>query len=56
MSRFQSALIVTVDAEGDYYYNEADLVRHLTMWIEGALEDRDDIRHVAITVQGGEQA
>ncbi len=37
--------------DGDYYVDEADLARHVKMWIEGGLEDRDDITEVTVEWQ-----
>lgn len=41
---------VTVTAEGDYYVDADDLGRHVDMWIQGGLEDRDDIRGVQVAI------
>jgi len=51
--RLRAVLIVTVETKpgGDYYVNHDDFVRHVGPWIEGALEDRDDIRDVTIVEQ-----
>jgi hypothetical protein len=35
--------MVTVTVDGDYYCDTDDLARHLSDWIQGALDDRDDI-------------
>jgi hypothetical protein len=51
--RLRAVFTVTVETKpgGDYYYDHDDLVRNVTPWIEGALEDRDDIRDVTIAEQ-----
>ena len=36
-------LMVTVTVDGDYYTDTDDLARHLSDWIQGALDDRDGI-------------
>lgn len=43
---------VTVETKpgGDYYVDHDDLVRNVQPWIEGGLDDRDDIARVAIRV------
>lgn len=48
----RAVLTVTVETKpGDYYYDHDDFVRHVVPWIEGGLDDRDDIRTVTITEQ-----
>lgn len=43
---------VTVETRkgGDYYFDHDDLARHVTGWIEGGLDDRDDLAKVTIQV------
>lgn len=43
------ALAVTVTAEGDYYTGPDDLTRHVRMWVDDALDDRDDVTRVEIS-------
>ncbi|MFE2967542.1 hypothetical protein ACFXKC_28490 [Streptomyces sp. NPDC059340] len=47
---FRAVFTVTIETRkgGDYYFDQDDLVRNVTPWIEGALEDRDDIRDVIV--------
>ncbi len=51
--RLRAVLAVTVETRegGDYYYDKGDLLRHVIPWIEGTLDDRDDIADVTITEQ-----
>lgn len=37
------SLLVTVRVDGDYYTGPDDLAAHVDGWIQGALDDRDDI-------------
>lgn len=36
-------LLVSVAVDGDYYTDADDLAAHVDGWIQGALDDRDDI-------------
>lgn len=36
-------LLVAVRVDGDYFADADDLANHVGIWIEGALDDRDDI-------------
>ncbi|MCX5522236.1 hypothetical protein OG342_05055 [Streptomyces bobili] len=47
----RAVFTVTVETrkDGDYYFDHADLVRNVVPWLEGALEDRDDIRDVTVS-------
>lgn len=49
----RAVLTVTVETRpgGDYYVDHGDFVRHVIPWIEGGLNDRDDIVKVTITEQ-----
>lgn len=47
--RMRLKLVVIVETEGDYYFDPQDLKSNVIPWIEGALEDRDDVREVLIT-------
>lgn len=38
--------------DGIYYPDPADVVRHVTMWIEDGLSDRDDLEQVTVTELG----
>lgn len=42
-------VVVETKPGGDYYFDHDDFVRNVVPWIEGALDDRDDIRNVTIT-------
>jgi hypothetical protein len=49
----RAVFTVTVETKpgGDYYFDHNDFVRHVVPWIEGGLDDRDDIRDVTIAEQ-----
>jgi hypothetical protein len=49
----RAVLHVTIETKpgGDYYFDHDDLLAHVIPWVEGALDDRDDIREVTITAQ-----
>jgi hypothetical protein len=53
MTELRAVFTVTVETkpDGDYYFDQADLVRNVIPWIEGGLEDRDDLRTVTVAVQ-----
>jgi hypothetical protein len=55
---FRAVFTVTIETRkgGDYYFDHADFVRHVGPWIEGDLDDRDDIRTVTITEQPADRA
>lgn len=36
-------LLITVTVDGEYYSDPEDLASHVDGWIQGALDDRDDI-------------
>lgn len=36
-------LLVAAHVEGDYFTDEDDAARHIGYWIEGALDDRDNV-------------
>jgi hypothetical protein len=58
MTAYRAVFTVTVETkpDGDYYFDHADFVRHVGPWIEGGLDDRDDIRTVTITEQPADRA
>jgi len=49
----RAVFTVTVETkpDGDYYFDQSDFVRHVVPWIEGGLDDRDDIRTVTVVEQ-----
>jgi hypothetical protein len=49
----RAVITVTVEtrADGTYYADHGDFVRHVIPWIEGGLEDRDDIAAVTVVEQ-----
>jgi hypothetical protein len=57
MPAYRAVFTVTVETnpDGDYYFDHADFVRHVGPWIEGGLDDRDNIRTVTITEQPADQ-
>jgi hypothetical protein len=50
VTQHRAVFTVTVETkpDGDYYFDHDDFVRHVIPWIEGGLDDRDDIRGVTI--------
>lgn len=48
-----AVLTVTIETRdgGDYYFDHDDLMAQVIPWIEGALDDRDDIARVTIEAQ-----
>jgi hypothetical protein len=53
MTQLTATFTVTIKTkpDGDYYFDHDDLVRNVVPWIEGGLDDRDDIAEVTITEQ-----
>ena len=53
MTQLTATFTVTIKTkpDGDYYFDHDDLVRNAVPWIEGGLDDRDDIAEVTITEQ-----
>lgn len=53
MTQLTATFTVTIRTkpDGDYYFDHDDLVRNVVPWIEGGLDDRDDIAEVTITEQ-----
>jgi len=58
MTQLTATFTVTIKTkpDGDYYFDHDDLVRNVVPWIEGGLDDRDDIAEVTITEQATEEA
>jgi len=46
-----AVLTVTIKTRpgGDYYYDHDDLIANVIPWVEGSLDDRDDITEVTVT-------
>lgn len=51
--QLRAILTVTIETRenGDYYIDHDDLLAHVILWVEGSLEDRDDITKVTIAAQ-----